>query len=149
LQRQNFHGYVRFMQSFLRFSLLSLVILVFPAAEAVAQQTRGGAARFIVTRADEYRASLATAVIDVNGRRVAEVERGKTVSGLLPPGPVTIAAHSNIDPGQTTVKFRAVPGRTYRFRVSARTEPYIAGALFGIAGLIIEGGGPFKIELAK
>src|SRR5579871_3216327 len=123
--------------------VLFLIAVTFTAA--VAQAAPRGRARFVISRTDEYFAHFVTTQILVNGAHVADVTHGQTVSGSLPTGPVEIAVTAPLEPGKTKAKFTAIAGRTYRFIVSSRAEPYVAGALFGVVGVLIEGGGPFKI----
>jgi hypothetical protein len=58
--------------------------------------------------------------------------------GHGPAGAVTLTVWQSLDIGQYKIEFKALPGKTYAFEVSPRTEHKVAGLLFGLSGLFVE-----------
>jgi len=123
-----------------------------PIVSAVAP----GQARISITRTDHQPLSWGPgAQITINGVLV-ELAPGQNYSGGVPPGPVTITAAAKMDIGRYVVRFNAAAGKTYAFEVSQRGARIAAGAIGGLAGMIVESAasgeqsGAFKItEVAR
>ncbi len=95
-----------------------------------------GQARLSITRANET--SLDTVHIAVNGVQTVDLVAGESYSGGVRAGPVSVTASVSLDLGQYTVRFNAVPGRTYAFEVSKRTERIVEGLVGGMAALVTD-----------
>jgi hypothetical protein len=82
---------------------------------------------------------------------LVDLAPGQSFTGGVPRGPVTLTVSQSGDVGHYNVQFDAAPGKTYAFEVSRRIEPTVAGAVGGLAGLLLEEGvsgdhsGSFKI----
>jgi len=76
--------------------------------------------------------------ITVNGAHVADLQSGQTYTGGIRAGAVTVTVSETLDLGQYTIHFNAVPGKTYSFEVTRRTEHIAAALIGGLAGLVIE-----------
>ena len=98
-----------------------------------------------ITRPSSFLYSLSDAAIEVNGTKVAGLANGATYKGSVKPGPVTIAVSNWQSPGRSVASFKAAPGKTYRFTVTARGESAVAGLALGLIGAALEGGGMFQI----
>ena len=107
--------------------------------------TQGVAQSIQITRPSAYIYALSDAYIDVNGNRVTNLPNGGSYKGSVKPGPVTIVVTNWQSPGRSVTSFRAVPGKTYRFTVTPRSESMVAGLALGLIGTAIEGGGMFQI----
>jgi hypothetical protein len=122
-----------------------------PIASAVAP----GQARLSITRVDGTSLLGSSVHIAVNDVPVADLAEGQTYTAGVRPGAVTVTASGTADIGQYTVHVKAVPGKTYAFQISKRMEHVVAGAVGGLAGLILETavsgehGGAFQITPVK
>ncbi len=76
--------------------------------------------------------------IAVNGVQTADLAPGQTYTGGMRAGPVSVTASMSLDMGQYTVRFNAVPGKTYAFQVTRRTERVIEGLIGGLAAVAID-----------
>ena len=114
-------------------------------ALCVAAPTGSVAQTLQLTRPSSFMYALSDAYIDVNGARVTALQDGGSYKGAVKPGPVTIVVTNWQSPGRSVASFRAVPGKTYRFTVTPRSESVVAGMALGLIGTAIEGGGMFQI----
>jgi hypothetical protein len=111
-----------------------------------------GQAKLTITRTDPSACIIACpAHIDANGNHLVDLASGQSFTGGVPHGPVTLTVSQSGDIGHYNVQFDAAPGKLYAFEVSRRIEPTVAGAVGGLAGLLLEEGvsgdhsGSFKI----
>jgi hypothetical protein len=56
----------------------------------------------------------------------------------VPRGHVTLTTTLSLDIGQYRYEFDAVPGKTYSFLLSRRTEHMMAAVFGGLPGLVVE-----------
>ncbi|HEX4409911.1 MAG TPA: hypothetical protein VH206_14155 [Xanthobacteraceae bacterium] len=108
------------------------------APQSTAPATAAGPARLSITRVDGSSLFGSTVHIAVNDVKVADLAEGQTYKGGLRTGPVSVTVSGTADIGQYIVRFNAVPGRTYAFQVSKRTQHTVAGIVGGLAGLLVE-----------
>jgi hypothetical protein len=111
-----------------------------------------GQAKITIMRTDPSACIIACpAHIDANGNHLVDLAPGQSFTGGVQRGPVTLTVSQSGDIGHYNVQFDAAPGKTYAFEVSRRIEPTVAGAVGGLAGLLLEEGvsgdhsGSFKI----
>jgi hypothetical protein len=107
---------------------------VTPAAVSVAPAP--GASKITLTRSRDPVAVAATAAVDVNGARFAELALGQSYSGDVRPGPVILTVTCWCGPGRYSVKLNAEPGKNYSFLVSprgAQVAAQVAGGMIGLA----------------
>jgi hypothetical protein len=99
-----------------------------------------GQAKIVITRADQgpYIGPAATVHVAVNGTEVVSLVAGQTYTGGVKPGAVTLTASEALDIGQYTLRFDAVPGKTYKFLLSRRSVHTMAGVFGGLAGIVVE-----------
>jgi hypothetical protein len=98
-----------------------------------------GQAKIVLRRADTSACIIACpAHIDVNGNHLVDLAPGQSFTGGVPRGPVTLTISQSGDIGHYNVQFDATPGKTYAFEVSRRIEPTVAGAVGGLAGVLVE-----------
>ena len=105
-----------------------------PIVSAVAP----GEAKIVLTRSDEGSSLSPTVHIAVNGTPVVDLAVGQTYTGGVKPGAVTLTAAEAWDIGQYTLRFDAVPGKTYKFLLSRRGAHMAAAVLGGLSGLVLE-----------
>lgn len=91
----------------------------------------------------------APASVDMNGARIADLGVGQSYSGPIQPGMATLTVSAWSSPGQSSFRFNAEPGKSYRFVVGPRGESMAAGMAGGLIGQGMEGGGPFQIAPAS
>ncbi len=103
-----------------------------------APATAVGPARLSITRIDGSSLFGSTVHIAVNDVNVADLAEGQTYKGGLRTGPVSVTVSGTADIGKYIVRFNAVPGRTYAFQVSKRTQHTVAAVVGGLAGLLVE-----------
>jgi len=94
-----------------------------------------------ISRSSDLMYVGAPASIDVNGTRVADLGVGQSQAVPIKPGPVVVMASAWSAAGNSTYRFNAESGKSYRVVVTPRVENTIFGA--------IEGGGPFKVAPAN
>ena len=124
-----------------------------PAAVAMqpAASMEPGKAMITLARTDAYIGSLQSVAIDLNGARLVDLPNAQSYSASIPPGEITLSATHRSAPERHTVKFKAEPGKRYRFEVSSRDEQFAAAVMGGLAGSLLEiavsgeNSGPFKI----
>jgi hypothetical protein len=98
-----------------------------------------GQAKITITRTDTLACIAPCPVqVDANGNHLTELALGQTYSGGVPAGSVTLVVWQSLDIGQYKLELKAVPGKTYAFEVSPRTEHKVAAFLFGMSGLFAE-----------
>jgi hypothetical protein len=76
--------------------------------------------------------------IDANGEHLVELAPGQSYTGGVPAGTVTLVVWQSLDIGQYKIEFKALPGKTYAFEVSPRTEHKVAAIIGGLSGLFVE-----------
>ena len=123
--------------------VFSLAALFFAFVTPAAAQSNSATLQF--TRPSVYMYALPDAYIDVNGTRMTNLANGSSYKGSVKPGPVTIVVTNWQSPGRSTLSFRAVAGKTYRFTIAPRTQNLVATVAGGLIGQAIEGGGMFQI----
>ena len=96
-----------------------------PAPEAAAPSP--SPAEFVFVRKSRFVAGLETAVVRVNGKVVARVDNGKTVTAPVSPGDLVIDIRTPGDFGQLTMPFKAEGGQIYRVELDAQAPQSIAG----------------------
>jgi hypothetical protein len=99
-----------------------------------------GQAKIVITRADQgpYIGPSSVVHVAINGRHAVDLAAGQSYTGGVPRGHVTLATTLSLDIGQYKYEFDAVPGRTYSFLLSRRTEHTMAAVFGGLAGLVVE-----------
>ena len=108
-------------------------------AQPIVSTVAPGQAKIVLTRTDTPACIAGCSVqIDANGNHLVELAPGQSYTGGVPAGTVTLIAWQSLDIGQYKIEFKAVPGKTYAFDVSPRTEHKVAGILFGLSGLFVE-----------
>lgn len=124
-----------------------------PALSTMAASPVAGGASFTITRPSAAIYGYVPAEVFLNRERIARIKNGESFSGYVGRGEAVLSVSTPTAPGQTTVKFNAQPGKTYRFVVSPRSEGFTAGLIGAVGGPIgttllqaAEGGGVFKIE---
>lgn len=133
---------------------LSFVICV-AVDPAVAQRRGGGTARLTLTRTTDMLYLGAAAFVSVDGKKVATLWRGESATVTIPAGPNRVAVDAFLQPGSFVVVVNARPGGHYAMEISPRGESYIPGAVFGLAGAVIDAAanenkaGAFKMRLVK
>ena len=93
------------------------------------------------------------ALIDINEAHIGNLAPGQTYVGGVAPGPTAITVTGMMEAGNYVLRFDAVPGKTYAFQVSPRTDMSrrLAPAVLGLTGAVVEAavmgerGGPFKV----
>src|SRR5262245_55412973 len=101
-------------------------------AQPIVSTVAPGQAKIVLTRTDTPACIAGCSVqIDANGNHLVELAPGQSYTGGVPAGTVTLIAWQSLDIGQYKIEFKAVPGKTYAFDVSPRTEHKVAGILFG------------------
>jgi hypothetical protein len=108
-----------------------------------------GRATVAITRTTDVLYLAVPAAVEINGAKVASLGRGESYRGQLPPGPVAITVSTWASPGSSSIRFTAVPGKTYRMIVGPRGNNFAASMVGGLIGAAIEGGGAFEIVPAK
>lgn len=110
--------------------------------------------RLQIVRTDEFAASLSGARLKIDDREVANLDNGGWKIVDVPAGKHKLTVdhwgHVNVYNLNLNVK----PGMLYTLEVSPREEAVVAGAIFGLAGTLIEAaanenGGSFQIKLVK
>jgi hypothetical protein len=109
-------------------------------AQPIVSAVVPGQAKITITRANQgpYIGPAATVHVAVNGTEVVSLAAGQTYTGGVKPGAVTLTASEALDIGQYTLRFDAVPGKTYKFLLSRRSVHMMAGVFGGLAGMVVE-----------
>jgi hypothetical protein len=103
-------------------------------------------AELVLSRPDDRTHRNITAVVEVNGVRVVELEREEGFTAPLRPGPTVVSVSGAPHPGHYSINFTAMAGQTYRFAVSPRGRDYQPSAMeMGTDYTAVENEGPFKI----
>ncbi|MGC2778417.1 MAG: hypothetical protein WA418_22555 [Bradyrhizobium sp.] len=102
-----------------------------------------------ITRTNDFLYLAAPAAIEINGAKVASLGRGENYNGQIAPGPTAITVSTWSSPGSSSIRFTAVPGKTYRMVVGPRGKNFAASMVGGLVGAAIEGGGAFEIVPTK
>ena len=138
-------------------AILSLIVIgcagcASQPAAPIVSTLAPGQAKITITRTDTSACIIACpAHIEANGNHLVDLAPGQSFTGGVPRGPVTLTVSQSGDIGHYNVQFDAAPGKTYAFEVSRRAEPVLAGAVGGLAGILLEEGvsgdhsGSFKI----
>ena len=117
----------------------------FDCAFVTAHAAPKGRATVAITRTDDFLFWSAPAAVEINGAKVASLGRGETYKGEIAPGPIAITVSTWSTPGSSSIRFPAVPGKTYRMTVGPRGKNFAASMVGGLIGAAIEGGGAFEI----
>jgi hypothetical protein len=123
-------------------------------AAAPAKATRApktapaGRTTLSITRSSDMLYLGMAASVEINGQKVASLERGETFTSDVAAGPLVLRVSNWSSPGATTFSLRALPGKTYRFTVSPHSGNFVASLAGGFVGAAIEGRGPFEIAPA-
>jgi hypothetical protein len=115
----------------------------------VVQAAPAGKTSVSITRSSDMLYMAMSASVEVNGQKVASLERGETYTGVVAPGPVEIRVSNWSAPGASSYSFKATPGKTYRFTVSPHGGNFVASLAGGLIGSAIEGHGAFEIAPAQ
>jgi hypothetical protein len=128
--------------------LLPLAVLAGCVTDGTAPLTRAvapGQAIISIARSNDLLYFAAPVSIELNGAKIASIEKGETYTGGVAPGPAVVSVSAWSSPGVSSYRFTAEPGKTYRFTVAPRGSNFAAGMALGVIGQAIEGGGPFQI----
>lgn len=111
-----------------------------------------GQARIVVERDNSLLYVGAGATIEINGAKVETLGLGGAVTKDVRAGQVAVSAQATASFGKFTVRFVAQPGKTYRFKVSPKSDALLLGSAFGIVGdavnaQISDTSGYFQIEM--
>jgi hypothetical protein len=104
-----------------------------------------GQASITITRTSDTLYFAAPATVELNGTKIASLGVGEAYTGGVGRGPAVLTVSAWSAPGSSSYRFAVEPGKSYRFTVSPRTEPMLAGMVGGLIGQAIEGGGPFQV----
>jgi hypothetical protein len=115
------------------------------SATPIGAAPAAGMAAITITRSNDLMYVGAPASISVNGEKVADLGVGQSYSGSVRPGSVIVSASAWSAPGQSSTRFQAEAGKTYRLQVMPRAVHTTSGAIGGLAGQAVEGGGPFQV----
>jgi hypothetical protein len=103
-------------------------------------------AELVLSRPDDRTHRNVTAVVEVNGVRVVELEREEGFTAPLRPGPTVVSVSGAPHPGHYSINFTATAGQTYRFAVSPRGRNNLASAREAVTDYTtVESEGPFKL----
>src|SRR4029077_19053259 len=99
-----------------------------------------GQAKIVITRADQgpYIGPSALVHVAINGAPVIALGAGQSYTGGVPRGHVTLTTTLALDIAKYKYEFDAVPGKTYSFLLSRRTEHMMAPVFGGLPGLVVE-----------
>jgi hypothetical protein len=114
-------------------------------ASAAAHAAAKGRTTISITRTNDFLYLAAPAAIEINGSKVASLGRAESYKGQIAPGPTAITVSTWSSPGSSSVRFTAMPGKTYRMVVGPRGKNFAANIMGGLIGAAIEGGGAFEI----
>ena len=109
-------------------------------------------ARFKITRTNNFLYVGTAASVEVNGKKVTDIAAGGTTYIDIPAGrKATVAVYSWSYPGKFSLNIKAKPGARYTVEITPLEESFVANAVLGIAGAIIdtsvnENGGAFKLR---
>jgi hypothetical protein len=125
-----------------------------PAPPVAATPPPAGMASITITRASSIMGSMLPVALDLDGKRIADLNVNQTHTMPVKPGSMTLTATMFGYPGRYDLTFTAERAKSYRFIVSPRSESFTAGmvgaAALGVVGSLLvtaaEGNGPFKIE---
>ena len=98
-----------------------------------------------ITRSGDMLYVVKSAAVEVNGQKVASLDRGETYTAIVAPGSIELRVSNWSSPGASSYSFIALPGKTYRFTVSPRSGNFVATLAGGLVGSAIEGHGAFDI----
>jgi hypothetical protein len=138
----------RTIRSYLLLPLAMVAACVAGGLPPSAHAAPAGKTTLSITRSSDMLYLGMAASIEVNGQKVASLERGQTYSGGVAAGPLVLRVSNWSSPGATTYSFKALPGKTYRFTVSPHSGNFVASLAGGFVGAAIEGRGPFEIAPA-
>ncbi len=132
-------------------SVLSLLALAgcvtdSPAPKALA--IAPGQASLTITRSSGMMYAAASAVVELNGTKIASLSAGETYTGPVAAGPAVVTVSAWQSPGRSSHSFTVQPGKAYRLEVSPRGESLAVAVVGGVVGQAIEGGGMFRITPA-
>lgn len=125
-------------------------VVVDPAALNKPLAEKSG--RLKIVRAEQFAASLSGARLKVDDKEVANLDNGDWKVIDVPAGRhrLTVDHWSHINVYNLDVNVK--PGMLYTLEVSPRDDAVVAGAIFGLAGSLVEAavnenGGTFQIKL--
>ncbi|HZO45114.1 MAG TPA: hypothetical protein VFB68_04440 [Xanthobacteraceae bacterium] len=103
-------------------------------------------AELVLSRPGDRTPRNVTAVVEVNGVRAVELERGEGFTAPIRPGPTLVSVSGAPHPGHYSISFSAQAGKTYRLEVSSRSRDYMPSAREMAADYTtVENEGPFKL----
>lgn len=145
------------MSRLAHFFLIGLVFLGAAfATGALVQPVAGAPGRATVTVFREKDGWFKNPPVDIsiNGRKVTKLAESARYTTSVPAGEVTLTTSHWSDLGRYSVKFKAQPGRRYKFQVSLREEAVGAALLLGFSGMVLdtivnENSGSYKITPVK
>jgi hypothetical protein len=123
-------------------------------AELARKPLRGSHARLKVQRSDELMAAGPAARIKLDGRVIANLGVGGSTMLDVPSGARKIGVDQDGHPNAYSMTLQAKPGMLYTLEVSPRGEAVMAGAMFGLVGMMVEAavnenGGTFQIRVVE
>jgi hypothetical protein len=109
-------------------------------------------ARLKIQRTSEVMAAMPSARVRVDGREISQLGVGGSIMLDVPAGSRKIVVDAFGHPNAYSMTLHAKPGMLYTLEVSPRTESVVAGAMFGLAGMLVEAavnenGGTFQVRI--
>ena len=92
--------------------------------------------------------------IEINGKVVTKLSRGRSFYYDLPAGRTNISMYGFMDPGKFSLDLNLIKSKIYEFTVSPRTESFLPVVAFGLLGQLAdtsinEQSGLFQISINK
>lgn len=111
-------------------------------------------ARLKITRSSEFVAAVPAARVKVDGREIADLGVGGSTMLDIAAGSHKIAVDALGHPNAYAITLQAKAGMLYALEISPRGEAAIAGAMFGMVGMLVEAavnenGGTFQIRVVE
>jgi hypothetical protein len=111
-------------------------------------------ARLKIQRSNELMAAGPAARVKLDGRQIANLGAGGSTMLDVPTGAHKITVDQEGHPNVYSITLQAKPGMLYTLEVSPRGEAVMAGAMFGLVGMMVEAavnenGGTFQIRVVE
>lgn len=121
-------------------------------ASVAKQPLKSAHARLKIYRTSEFIAAVPSALVKVDGREVAQLGVGGSTMLDVPAGSRQVAVEGFGHPNAFALTLNAKAGMLYTLEVSPRTEPVMAGLVFGLVGSMVEAavnqnGGTFQVRV--
>jgi hypothetical protein len=116
------------------------------------QPLTGGQSRVKIVRSEQFLASGRGARVKIDGKEVADIGNGAGAILDVPAGPHNVSVDVWDHPNVFNLRIEAKPGRMYTLLIKPREDAVMAGAVLGVAGMLVEAaanenGGLFQVEV--